>query len=108
MGTGAILRNERREDFKPIVVAMSGTINVFDTGHINASVHSAQIWTEFVQSEGTYANHFDRKLSAYDKKYSHTNILGAEHPRFVKERLNYRKHDLPHAHNPVTDFFVPS
>jgi len=87
---------------------MSNSINVFDTGHINASVHSAQIWSEFVESEGTFGHSFDRKFRAYDKRHGHDHVQAAEQPRFIKERLNFRKHDLPHAHNPVTDFFVPS
>jgi len=38
----------------------------------------------------------------------HTKVRPAESKRFIKADLNYRKHDLPHAHNPETDFYVPS
>jgi len=51
---------------------------------------------------------FEKKYRCYNKDFGRTNILPHERPRFIKDRLNYRKHDLPHAHNPVTDFFVPS
>ena len=47
-------------------------------------------------------------MVAYNKKLGHTKVRPAEAKRFIKQELNYRKYDLPHAHNPETDFFVPS
>lgn len=86
-------------------------VNVFDTGHIAPTVHSAQIWGEFVNQNEIPRGQitmFDRKIAAYDKIHGQTNVMPSEKPHFIKERLNYRKHDLPHTFNPVTDNFVTS
>merc|ERR1711907_231226 len=82
-------------------------VNVFDTGHIAPTVHSAQIWGDFVH-QNEHSTMFDQKLAAYDKTLGQTNVIRSEKPQFVKARLNYRKHDLPHTFNPVTDNFVTS
>lgn len=87
---------------------MSNFVNVFDTGHISDTQHSSIIWKEYVASESLLGGAFEKKYRCYNKDFGRTNILPHERPRFIKDRLNYRKHDLPHAHNPVTDFFVPS
>jgi len=90
------------------MTTQSGFVNVFDTGHVNDSNHSQSLYREYVESEKLKGGAFNRKYKFYNKDHGRTHVLAHERPRFIKDRLNYRMHDLPHAHNPVTDHFVPS
>ena len=77
-------------------------------GHTALTVHSAQIWAEYVNSEKDLPSEFEKRMSKYNNSIGHRNVRPREKERFIKTALNYRVHDLPHAHNPETDHFVPS
>jgi len=79
------------------------------TCHVNPARHADAIWLERLHLDKETAKCFQEKFHAYNKAtMGQSKILPAERHRFVKSHLNYRKFDLPHAHNPVTDHVVPS
>lgn len=84
------------------------SVNVFDTGHYSDDANSALVWSQMVALEANNGAIFRRKYNAYNKHMGHTQVIPSDRPRFIKTDLCYRKHDLPHAHNPATDHFVPS
>merc|ERR1711934_689997 len=82
--------------------------DTYTTGHINPQRHADAIWREAMALDATTGQCFKEKYHAYNKTMGHTMLHPEERRQFVKTRLNYRKHDLPHAFNPVTDHVVPS